>query len=184
MCLLQLTLKLSTVSEDQSAVRYHMQRLRRYMEAHRQRWDGIDRVLSRLNALGPPRINGAISPIPATDPTWDVASMSRGVTQRLFRDHLTSYLRLGTAYNLCIANSTATYAQDMPPMVRTDHCESTPTTETLVAGGASERFEPEDDLPNYNHDGDQQDEWQWNRLFFHDALLGDLDDFLGTYATW
>ncbi|WPB01644.1 uncharacterized protein RHO25_006274 [Cercospora beticola] len=184
MRLLQLSLKLSTVSEDQCAIKYHMQHLRRYMEAHRQRWDGIDRVLSKLNALGPPNVSGTDSPAPAMKPSWDLASMSHGVTHRLFRKYLTSYLRLGTAYNLCISNSTATYPQDLPPILRSDHCDSTPTTEMLVAGDASERFEPGDEFTSYDHDGEQHGEWRWDRLFFHDALLGDLDDSLGTYATW
>ncbi|PPJ60539.1 hypothetical protein CBER1_11289 [Cercospora berteroae] len=154
------------------------------MEAHRQRWDGIDRVLNKLNALEPSSISGTNSPEPAGKPSWNLASMSHGVTHRLFRKYLTSYLRLGTAYNLCISNGTATDPQDLPPMLRSDHCESTLTTETLVAGHASERFESEDDLTSYDHDVAQQDEWQWDRLFFHDALLGDLDEYLGTYATW
>lgn len=112
------------VEADQSpplSLSQHCETSTKSMSLYMSRWDGIERVLRKLDGLVPTSrqhdltfvVAGMISPGLVNGPSSDSQSSTKVTWCTTFKDHLTLYLLLTVALNACIAKGQQTTAEDL-----------------------------------------------------------------------
>lgn len=105
----------------------HFETLSKSMSLYMSRWDGIERVLNRLDYLVPMSRQHDVTFVAATmvskglieQPSSDTHSSTKLTWCNTFKDHLTLYLLLTVALNACIARGQQATAEDLPQELRT-----------------------------------------------------------------